>query len=237
MHQVIIPDSVLERIARRRAKIHMYDELEPTKTALFVVDMQKAFVEEGAAAEIPIAREIVPNINKLIKATRETGGKVVWIISTYGPDEADRWPTFFDHVMGEEAGTRFRGALSTGVESHGIYAPLDYAEGDIVAEKNRFGAFIGSNGKLEKTLRDAGLDTVLITGTVTNICCETTAREAAALAFKTVMVQDANAARNDEEHNATLTTFLQAMGDVLPTDRIVTALHEGANRDAASAAE
>lgn len=237
MHNVIIPDAVLKRIAKRRAKVHMYDELEPSKTALFVVDMQKAFVAEGAAAEVPIAREIVPNINKLIKATRETGGKVVWIVSTYGPDEADRWPTFFDHVMDEEAGRQFRGALSTGAESHGIYASLDYADGDIVAEKNRFGAFIGSNGNLEQTLRNDGLDTVVITGTVTNICCETTAREAAALAFKTVMVQDANAARNDEEHNATLTTFLQTMGDVLTTDRIVTVLHEGAARNAKNAAE
>ena len=237
MHNVVIPDSVLQRIARRRDKLHMYDELEPQKTALFVVDMQKAFVEEGAAAEIPIAREIVPNINRLIQATRETGGRVVWVVSTYGPEEDDRWPTFFNHVMDEGPGNRFRNALSTGAESHGIYAPLDYQDGDIVVDKNRFGAFIGSNGKLEKTLRDAGIDTVLITGTVTNICCETTAREAAALAFKTVMVQDANAARCDEEHNATLTTFLQAMGDVLPTDHIVNALHEGAAKGAASAAE
>jgi ureidoacrylate peracid hydrolase len=202
----------------------MYEELDAGRTALVVVDMQTAFVAKEATAEIPVAREIIPNINELASCVRETGGIVVWVISTYGPDEADRWPTFYDHVMDAEPGNRFRDALSTGAPGHTIQSDMDYRPEDVVVEKNRFGAFIGSQGRLESELRERGIDTLLITGTVTNICCETTAREAAALAFKTVMVQDANAARNDEEHIATLSTFLQAMGDVLPCDKVMSAL-------------
>ena len=228
MHKVVFSEQVLARIARRRAKLHMYEELDAARTALVVVDMQTAFVAKEAAAEIPVAREIIPNVNALASCVRETGGAVVWVVSTYGPDEADRWPTFFDHVMDPDPGNRFRDVLSTGAPGHTIQSEMDYRSHDAVVEKNRFGGFIGSQGRLEAELRGRGIDTVLIAGTVTNICCETTAREAAALAFKTVMVEDANAARNDEEHNATLSTFLQAMGDVLPCAKVMSALRASA---------
>ncbi len=234
MHKVEFSERVLARIARRRSKLHMYEELDAARTALVVVDMQTAFVSKEAAAEIPVAREIIPNINDLADCVRETGGIVLWVISTYGPDDANRWPTFFDHVMDPEPGNRFRTSLSTGAAGHSIHSDMNYRPEDVVVEKNRFGGFIGSEGRMEAALRERGIDTLLITGTVTNICCETTAREAAALAFKTVMVEDANAARCDEEHNATLSTFLQAMGDVLPCDKIKTALrasHAGAPAD------
>lgn len=227
MHKVEFSQHILARIARRRAKLHMYDELVAAQTALVVVDMQTAFVSVDAAAEIPVAREIIPNINELASCVRETGGIVVWVVSTYGPGESDRWPTFFDHVMDPGPGTRFRDALSSGAPGHTIHADMNYQPVDIIVEKNRFGAFIGSQGRLEAVLRDRGIDSVLIAGTVTNICCETTAREAAALAFKTIMLEDANAARNDEEHMATLATFLQAMGDVLPCSKVMAALRAG----------
>ena len=131
---------------------------------------------------------------------------------------------FLPYRVELKPGNRFRDALSTGAPGHTIQSDMDHQPEDVVVEKNRFGGFIGSQGRLEAELRGRGIDTLLITGTVTNICCETTAREAAALAFKTVMVEDANAARNDEEHNATLSTFLQAMGDVLPCETVMAAL-------------
>jgi ureidoacrylate peracid hydrolase len=230
VHQVIYPQTAIDFIMRRRGKLHIYDELHPAQTALLVVDMQNAFVAEGAAIETPTAREIVPNINRLIAAARGAGALVVWIISTYGPRPEDYWLTFFDHVMSPEAAARFRGALIEGEDSHKIYPALDYDKGDPVVAKNRFGAFMGSRGRLETLLRDADIDTVLIAGTVTNMCCETTAREAAMLSLKTIMVSDANAGRSDEEHNATLSAFLQGMGDVHTTDDVVAMLQAHAAR-------
>ncbi len=226
MHESNYPDHAIEFIMRRRGKLHIYEQLVPAQTALVVIDMQSAFVAEGAAIETPTARRIVPNINRLAAATRGAGGTVVWIISTYGPRHEDYWPTFFDHVMSPEAAARFRGALIEGEESHRIYGALEVADGDLTVAKNRFGAFIGSSGRLQAVLHDRGIDTLLITGTVTNMCCETTAREAAMLSFKTIMVADANAARSDEEHIATLSTFLQGMGDVHTTQNLVAMLKD-----------
>jgi len=214
MTDIEYPQSAIDFIMRRRGKLHIYDELDPKRTALVVVDMQRAFVAEGAAIETPAARGIVPAINTLAAATRRAGGAVVWIISTYGPDPKDYWPTFFDHVMGPASAARFRGALIEGEDSHEIYDPLEVVEGDPVISKNRFGAFVGSEGRLEALLRARNIDTLMIAGTVTNMCCETTAREAAMLSFKTIMVSDCNAGRTQQEHEATLIAFLQGMGDV-----------------------
>jgi ureidoacrylate peracid hydrolase len=71
-------------------------------------------------------------------------------------------------------------------------------------------------------------DTVLITGTVTNVCCESSARDAMMLNFKTIMVSDGNAARTDEEHNATLSTFLAIFGDVMDTEFLIQRLETNA---------
>lgn len=232
MQPTAYPQATIDFIMRRRGRLHIYETLEAAKTALVVVDMQRAFVAEGATIETPAARGIVPNINRLAGALRAAGGSVIWIISTYGPRPEDYWPTFFDHVMDERAAERFRGALIEGCDSHAIYDPLDVHPNDPVVSKNRFGAFVGSGGKLEALLRGRGIDTLLITGTVTNMCCETTAREAAMLSFKTVMVADGNAGRTQEEHDATLAAFLMGMGDVHDTDALLAMLASGVNATA-----
>jgi ureidoacrylate peracid hydrolase len=227
MEQTRYSQETIDFIMRRRARMHIYETLDPGSSALVVVDMQQAFVAEGAAIETPAARAIVPNINSLAAAMRETGGTVVWIISTYGPRPEDYWPTFFDHVMSPEAAERFRGALIEGCESHRLYDQLDVVDADPVVSKNRFGAFVGSGGRLEELLRAKGIDTLLIAGTVTNMCCETTAREAAMLSFKTIMVSDANAGRTQAEHDATLSAFLMGMGDVHTSDALIAMLEAG----------
>lgn len=224
MQPTVYPQATIDFIMRRRGQLHIYETLAAANTALIVVDMQRAFVAAGAAIETPAARGIVANINRLATALRAAGGTVIWVVSTYGPRAEDYWPTFFDHVMGERAAERFRGALIEGCDSHAIYDPLDVQPDDPVVSKNRFGAFLGSGGRLEALLRERGIDTLLVTGTVTNMCCETTAREAAMLSFKTVMVSDGNAGRTQEEHDATLAAFLMGMGDVHDTDALLAML-------------
>ena len=83
MHTLSIPQSVVDRVIERRGREHIYDNLDPAKTALVVVDMQNAFMLPGVAhALCPMAEKIVPNINRLAQAVRETGGTVVWIKTT-----------------------------------------------------------------------------------------------------------------------------------------------------------
>jgi ureidoacrylate peracid hydrolase len=102
-------------------------------------------------------------------------------------------------------------------------------------EKTRFSAFIQGSSNLVEVLRERGLDTLLITGTVTNVCCESTARDAMMLNFRTIMVTDGNAAVTDEDHNASLTAFYLTFGDIMSTDMLIGCLERNALRGLAAA--
>jgi ureidoacrylate peracid hydrolase len=134
-----------------------------------------------------------------------------------------------------EQGARRVAALTAGSKGHELWAALDVRADDLIVEKNRFSAFIQGSSNLAEVLRERGLDTVLITGTVTNVCCESTARDAMMLNFKTIMVTDGNAAVTDEDHNASLCAFYLTFGDIMPTDMLVTCLERNAGRNLSAA--
>ena len=107
---------------------------------------------------------------------------------------------------------------------------------DLFVQKKRLSPFVNGSSDLDRILRSRGVDTVLVTGTVTNGCCECTARDAMQLNYKTVFVSDANATRTDEEHNATLASMLQTFADVQSSAEVIEALQpQGAKRPAAQA--
>ena len=112
-------------------------------------------------------------------------------------------------------------SMTAGAIGHQLWPELDVQACDEIVEKTRFSAFIQGASGLEATLRGRGVDTVIITGTVTNVCCESTARDAMMRNFKTLMISDANAARSDAEHNAALTAFYVTFGDVMTTDEVI----------------
>lgn len=221
MHPGAIPQDILDRCMSRRGRIHTFKTIDPRKSAMVIVDMQDAFVAENAIAEIPMAREIVPNINRLNNVLRDAGGMIVWIVSTYGPRQEDRWPIMYDHIFNPSLGNQVRAALSEGASGHSIYAKLQTDTEDHTISKNRFSAFVGSDGQLEHLLQSNNIDTILITGTVTSVCCESTAREAAMRNFKTFMISDANAGRDDDEHWASLSNILLGFGDVYTTEEMI----------------
>src|SRR2546422_4204831 len=96
MHIFAIPGSIRERVIARRGREHVYDDLDPRKTALVVVDMQNAFMLPGVAHTLcPMAQEIVPNVNRLAQAVRETGGAVVFIKTTFTEETLRSWSTFY----------------------------------------------------------------------------------------------------------------------------------------------
>src|ERR1700761_6788870 len=114
MHNFSIPKSITERVIARRGREHVYDNLDPAKTALVVVDMQNAFMLPGVAhALCPMAEKIVPNINRLAAAVRETGGTVVWIVTTFTEAAMKDWSTYFE-MSTPQQGARRRAALSAG---------------------------------------------------------------------------------------------------------------------------
>jgi ureidoacrylate peracid hydrolase len=95
---------------------------------------------------------------------------------------------------------------------------------DIRVKKNRFGAFVPGSSELHVILQARNIDTVIITGTATNVCCDSTARHAMMMNYKVIFVSDGTATFNDEEHNATLGIMLAMFADVMSTDEVVARL-------------
>ena len=235
MHQLNIPQWVTDRIIAKYGREHVHDDLDPTRTALVVVDMQNAFMLPGVAhALCPMAERIVPNINRLAAAVRETGGTVVWIITTFDEQSIQDWSTLYG-MCGPERSARRRAALTEGSKGHELWHELDRRPEDLTVVKRRYSAFLPGASDLAEVLRKRGLDTVLITGTVTNVCCESSARDAMQVNFKTVMVTDANAALTDEEHNWSLINFYNALGDIMSTDMVIGCLRRNAAKALAAA--
>lgn len=213
-----LPDQIVEAAASRRGRPHVYDRIDPARTALVVIDMQRAFLEPGAPSEVPAARAIVPAINRMATALRRSGGQVVWIQATF---DAAGWPIFFEHMVAPELSDRIRAALQEGDPLHQLWPELAVEPEDWIVPKYRLSAFLPGTSVLPIRLRTSGIDTVLIAGTMTNVCCDTSARDAVMTDFKTVMLADANAARSDGAHLSALTTFLQAFGDVRNTAELI----------------
>jgi len=235
MHKVSIPQSVIDRVVARRGREHIHDDMVPARTALIVVDMQNAFMLPGVAhSPCLMAQEIVPNINRLARGVRATGGTVVWIKTTYTDETLQSWSTLYG-MLGSVGTEKRARALAEGSKGHELWPELEVLAGDLVVIKNRYSAFIQGSSDLAAVLRARGLDTLLITGTVTNVCCESTARDAMMLNFKTVMISDGNAAVTDDDHNAALNNFYLTFGDVMSTDLAVDCLRRNAQAGLAAA--
>ena len=222
MHTFALPPHVLDAIEKRRGgRHHIFNTLDPAKTALVVIDMQNYFVAPDMKGEVPMAREIVPNINRLAAATRAAGGRVAWVTNNFPDDITESWSVMMMDMFSPERREAMLEHLREGGAGHPLWHELETAPEDWQLYKNRFSAFIQGSSDLEARLRAEGRDTVLITGTLTNVCCESSARDAMMIGYRCVMVSDANAARFDEDHLAGLTSFWQSFGDVRTTDDVI----------------
>jgi ureidoacrylate peracid hydrolase len=236
MHKSTIAQDVIDLVVARRGRPHAFERLTPRSTALIVVDMQNAFMKEGAPAEVAVARDIVPNINRLAAAFRKAGGPVVWVYMTLERGGANDWTPFFVDLNTPERARRMLEWLSEGHDGWQLWPTLDVQKSDLIVRKNRYSAFLPGTSDLPAQLEARGIDTVVITGTLTNVCCESSARDAMMRNYKVVMASDANAALTDFDHQAALTSIYRAFGDVQSTDEILAALEAGAGA-ARSAAE
>jgi ureidoacrylate peracid hydrolase len=208
MHKIAIAQATTDRLKKRLGKLHPFDAIDPRKTALVVVDMQNYFVKQGHQSEIPGAREIVPNINRLAAELRRRGGHVVWVRNGTN-DTRENWSNYHNYLQSPDRAERRLKSME-------------------------IGAFIQGSSNIERHLCDRNIDTILITGTATNVCCESTARDAMMLNFKVIMVADGLATHTDDEHNATLSNFYGQFGDVQTVDEAVQSLDRGDKKKAAA---
>jgi ureidoacrylate peracid hydrolase len=227
MASVEIRREIVERVLARRGRLHLYDHLDPKRCALVVIDMQNAFVAPGAPMEVPAARAIVPAINRLAAELRRRGVTVIWIAHENRKDGRD-WAGFFDTFIAPGRRADAAAALSPGAELQKLFPALQVERGDLRLAKNRYSAFIKND--FEDVLKERGIDTLLIAGTKTNVCCECTARDAMMLDYKVVMLSDCTAALSDDEQRATLENVIQQFGDVLTADEVLNLFNANGNQ-------
>ena len=220
-HTVEMPKYVIDRIMAKRGRLNVFDSFDAPKTALVVIDMQKFFVND-----VPTAQSIVPNINRLANVMRERGGLVAWVLMTLAdaPDAPSKWPLYHDYFFTPEKTRAHKTGLTLGDPGHPLVDALEPKAQDVTAHKTRFSAFIQGSSDLHQKLQSRGIENLIVTGTVTNFCCETSARDAMMLGYRVVMASDGCAARYDEDHLAGLTSFWQSFGDVRTVDEAIAML-------------
>jgi ureidoacrylate peracid hydrolase len=219
----LIRREIVERVLARRGRLHLFDSLDPKKSALVIIDMQNAFVAPGAPMEVPAARAIVAPINRLAAELRRRGVTVIWVSHENRKDGRD-WAGFFDAFIAPGRRAEAAAALAAGSELQKLFPSLEVGGRDVRMSKNRYSALIANSSSLEKLLKEKAIDTLLLAGTKTNVCVECTARDAMMLDYKVVLLSDCTAALSDDEQRATLENVIQQFGDVLNADEALAML-------------
>jgi len=200
----------------RGAALNDFPMLEPGRTALVNVDMQAAFLAADQPYGNAHARDIVGKVNALSRAMRAAGAPVIWTRQTYTAEPPYAPPDWqYDAARPGVAGGM--AALTAGSAGHGIYPAMETAETDLVLDKYRYGAFSCPAGALPAALERLGARMLILTGTLTNCCVESTAREANMAGYKVIVAADATAAVTDAEHNAALLNLRINFADVRRT--------------------
>jgi ureidoacrylate peracid hydrolase len=218
------PDPAARKIATERSgRTWIYDALHGPSIALIVVDMQNYFCEPGSQGETPVARQIIPTINQAAQAVRAAGGLVVWV-QTASTDAQRLWGNFHRTMLSPERKARRLAGLAETGEGFQLAPGLEPADSDTRVTKTTYSAFGPATPNLDGLLKRSGIDTVLIAGTLTNVCCETTARDAVVHDYNTIMLSDANASRADEDHANTLNNFQIYFGEVMTVEQTIARL-------------
>jgi ureidoacrylate peracid hydrolase len=220
MHRYAAPEQVKDRVLRRQGKLFAHETIDASRTALVVVDMQNYFVAEGHPAEVPMARAIVPAINRVAREMRAAGGTVLWIQTT-AVGGLETWGNHHKHMLTPERAKVRLASLDENSEGFKLYPKLEVLPGDLRVKKVKYSAFIEGSSDIDAQLKKRGIETLLITGTVTNVCCESTGRDAMMLDYRVIMVSDGNASHSDEEHAASLNNFQVFFGDVMTSDEVL----------------
>ena len=216
---VLLPTNI-EKIMRRDGAPHSVTTFTPAKTALLVIDMQNFYMIEGQISYCPNAHLIVPNINRLVQSLRNAGGNIIWVRNVTNTNAFRTWSNHYDRMKPEIIDVR-KSELAEDSEGFKLWHDLDTRAEDTWISKTRYSAFIEGASNMAVELETRGIDTLILCGVVTNICVESTARDAMMLNYRTLIIEDACAANSLEAHSATLNTFYSNFGDVQMTEEVI----------------
>jgi len=193
------------------------------RTAHLCIDLQNGFMEKGAPVEVPAARDIIPTVNTISAAVRQSGATNIFVQFTLGPRDVQTWSNWFARMPESSRGQQEQ-FLRRGSHYHELWPKLAVTPADLKVEKSRFSAFIPGASGLHELLERRGVNTLIITGTLTNVCCESTARDAMQMNYRTIFIEDATAARTVQEHLAAVANMRSTFGEVLTAKQLIAGL-------------
>lgn len=212
-------NTILDRLAATRGGVkNVFETLDPKRTAHVIIDMQNGFVEEGAPVEVPMARTISCNINRISAAVRASGGRNYFVRYTTPADIDESWQVMMSR-LGSMAKTH-REAFMPGAHYWQLWPELEVLEEDRLVAKGRFSAFTQGTSDLHSIMQADSIDTIVVSGTVTNVCCESTARDAMQRNYRVILATDANAALSNETHAGALESLAFAFADLRSTEEL-----------------
>jgi ureidoacrylate peracid hydrolase len=198
--------------------------VDPARSAMLVVDVQNDYCHpDGALGKqgLPtdVAMAMIPRLQSLLDAARASAARVIFI-QTVHTDETDSpaWVRRSAGISASVCRAGTWGAQFTGVEP---------GAGDIVVVKHRYSAFV--NTRLDTVLRTFRIENVIMTGVSTNVCVESTARDAYMRDYNVTFVSDCTAAYAQEDHDATLRTMARNFGTVATAAAIMAAWEPAAS--------
>jgi nicotinamidase-related amidase len=203
----------------RGAILNAFTRIDPARTALVAIDMQNVFLAPEEVFGNPRAIDIIPTVNRLARAIRRAGGTVIWTRQTVSHEPPRAMPAW-QYDLGIPDVRRAVETMLPGTRSHALHPEMDAAPDDPVLDKYRYSAFLCPDAALDRTLKARGIDMLIVAGTLTNVCCESTARDGNMLGYKVIVVSDATAARTDAEQDAALLNLRLTFADVHTTDAI-----------------
>jgi nicotinamidase-related amidase len=207
----------------RNGDRHFTFEIKPAECALIVVDLQEDFVDPGKPMCVPEAYRQIPRVKSLIAGCRELGVPVVFTEHTIAEDCAGSYYEYWDDIAD--------GATKEGAPNTAVYHELAPLHGErVIRTKHSYDSFAGTD--LDYVLRDRGVKTVIICGTLTNFCCEATARGAFSLHYNVVFGSDVTATQSAFAHEATLRTMRYGYARVLDHRMILKLMRDGDDMNA-----
>lgn len=227
----------MREVLGKRVYTTLAEIVDPAHTALVVVDVQNDFcAPDGYFAQrgcdLTIMERMVPSIGRVLEAARTIGMPVVFTQTTHEPDFANIGPAWMRYAFlryGDPPGVP---PVLRGSYGHRVVDALQPIAGETVVEKPRHSAFVGTS--LDLVLRCRGVESLVLTGCMTQACVETTARDAVCFDYYTVVLSDAVGTYGEEMQRASL-AMLENRVDVAGSDEVL-AIWAGAARPAETAA-
>lgn len=202
----------------------LHGTIDPRRCALLVVDMQVGFVEPGEPTAVASAAAVIPAINRVASALRRRGGTIAYTRHTIEDGSAQlRLPPWERTLIPDEVAARF----ARGAPSHALHPLLRPKAVDIVVDKYRYSAFGEPGATLDGKFRARGVETLAIAGTLTNVCCGSSARDAHSLDYRVLFLPDATATHDVAAQLATLETLGTFFAALIDADALVRLLDEG----------